>query len=211
MPPSYDITRVTPESTRACRGGLRDTIDFLGQYLQNPMQVGSLTPSSRVLARAMVRDLTLEGARIVVEYGPGTGVFTRHILDRLTSDARYYALEPNPVFHRRLKRRFPQVDLIADGAERAADHLARHAGEVDAVFCGLPFSFMSRGALRATVEATSRLLRPGGHFRAFLYHHTYCLPKLTAFRRLIARHVGEVRTVAVWTNLPPAMVVSCQK
>lgn len=188
-----------------------DFMGFLGQYLQNPRQVGSLAPSSGILARAMVRALPLDDVRIVVEYGPGTGALTSLILDRLPPDARYYALEPNAVFRARLRARFPRVLVIDDGAEHANSHLGHLTSEVDAVFSGLPFSMMSWASLTRTLAVTNGLLRPGGHFRAFVYHHIYYLPKLIALRKLLSQQFQDVRAARVWANLPPAVVVSCVK
>lgn len=195
--------------TRSSR--VSDVVGFLGQYLQNPRQVGSLTPSSGILARAMVEALPLEGARTVVEYGPGTGALTRLILERLPPDALYYALEPNPVFQEHLRIHFPRVCVIADGAERATAHLGHLSGQVDAVFSGLPCSMMPWAALMRTLAITSQLLRPEGHFRTFVYHHMYYLPKLVALRKLLSQRYQDVRAARVWANLPPAVVVSCIK
>ncbi len=196
-------------STR--RSGVTDLVDFLGQYLQNPRQVGSLAPSSRKLARAMVKSMPLEEARTVVEYGPGTGALTRLILERLHRDATYYALEPNPVFQEHLRSHFPRVRVIGDSAECAEVYLGHLAGQVDAVFSGLPFSLMPWDSLTQTLSTTNRLLRSGGYFRTFVYHHIYYLPKLVGLRRLLAHRYREVRAVGVWANLPPAMVVRCVK
>lgn len=193
------------------RSRVSDRVGFLGQYLQNPRQVGSLTPSSGALARAMVRELPLDATRTVVEYGPGTGALTRSILEGLPMDARYFALEPNPVFRDQLRARFPRVQVIDGGAERAESHLGHLTGQVDAVFSGIPLSIMSCTSLMRTLANTSRLLRPGGCFRIFLYHHIYYLPKVVGLRKLLARHFQDVRAQRVWANLPPAVVVSCIK
>lgn len=190
---------------------MTDLVGFVGQYLQNPRQVGSLTPSSRTLARTMTDALPLGEVRTVVEYGPGTGALTRRILPCLPADACYYALEPNPVFQQHLQSHFPRVRVIGDGAERAEAHLGHLNGQVDVIFSGLPFSLMPWTSLTQTISTANRLLRPGGHFRTFVYHHIYYLPKLIGLRRLLSRAYEDVRSVPVWANLPPAMVVQCVK
>jgi len=51
--------------------------------LKNPLSVCALTPSSRMLARAMARGLEIKPNESVMELGPGTGALTdqiRHIL-----------------------------------------------------------------------------------------------------------------------------------
>ena len=49
---------------------------FLTQFIQKPLSTGSLVPSSSYLARTMVQHARLADADVVLEYGPGTGVFT---------------------------------------------------------------------------------------------------------------------------------------
>jgi hypothetical protein len=53
---------------------------FFRSWIQDPLAIGAVAPSGRVLAKLMVRDL-VPGAR-VVELGAGTGTLTQAILDR---------------------------------------------------------------------------------------------------------------------------------
>jgi Phospholipid N-methyltransferase len=41
--------------------------------------------------------------KCIVEFGPGTGVFTREILKRLNDDAQIIIFETNPSFYQKLK------------------------------------------------------------------------------------------------------------
>ena len=59
-----------------------DQFLFVKSLLQNPVEIGQVIPSSRFLAGRMVSKLNLKQARVVVEFGPGTGSVTRAILDR---------------------------------------------------------------------------------------------------------------------------------
>src|SRR5205085_6576663 len=56
---------------------------FLRGFFKNPVMVGSVIPSSRVLIEKMLRPVDWENTRLFVEYGPGVGTFTRPILDLL--------------------------------------------------------------------------------------------------------------------------------
>ena len=57
----------------------------------------------------MVENLGLGAAQAVLEYGPGTGVFTEFILRELKSDARFAAIEVNPQFAAMFKMSYPRV------------------------------------------------------------------------------------------------------
>ena len=52
---------------------------FWRQYISSPLAIGAIAPSSERLARQMIRHLS-PGAGLVMELGPGTGVFTRALL-----------------------------------------------------------------------------------------------------------------------------------
>ncbi|MFG3024466.1 rRNA adenine N-6-methyltransferase family protein [Streptomyces sp. NPDC048254] len=91
----------------------------------------------------MTEGTGLERARLVVELGPGTGVFTDAILARLTPGARLVAVELNPVLAARLPatRRDTRLTVV----EGSAAELAAAVGEpVDAVVSGLPWTVMPR-------------------------------------------------------------------
>ena len=53
---------------------------FLSQFFKQKRMVGALAPSSRFLAAKMLNHLPIEKASIIVELGPGTGVFTDKII-----------------------------------------------------------------------------------------------------------------------------------
>lgn len=55
---------------------------FIKQYIKNPKFVGAIAPSSKKLAAAMMQPIDFEKAKCIVEFGPGTGVFTEEIMRR---------------------------------------------------------------------------------------------------------------------------------
>ena len=52
---------------------------FLREYISAPDTIGAIAPSSRYLAAAMTVSIDFDKARCIVEYGAGTGVFTREV------------------------------------------------------------------------------------------------------------------------------------
>ena len=59
------------------------------EYLKKPTEFGSVTPSSDELAKAMLEGLDLENARTVLEYGPGNGIITDHIRQRIAPETQF--------------------------------------------------------------------------------------------------------------------------
>lgn len=56
---------------------------FFRESLRNLRSIGSVLPSSRFLCRAIVKHIDAQLAHTVVELGPGDGVVTRYILEKL--------------------------------------------------------------------------------------------------------------------------------
>ena len=78
---------------------------FLRGFIKNPVMVGSIIPSSRVLIDKMLDPVDWANTKLFVEYGPGVGTFTRPILERLGGDAKLVTIDTNPDFTKYLKER----------------------------------------------------------------------------------------------------------
>ncbi len=53
---------------------------FTRNFLKSPAMLGSVIPSSSFLVNDMMSQVDWQRARVLVEYGPGVGTFTREIL-----------------------------------------------------------------------------------------------------------------------------------
>src|SRR5881398_2836307 len=85
---------------------------FLRGFLKNPVMVGSIILSSKVLIDKMLGPVDWENTKLFVEYGPGVGTFTRPILERLAPDATLVTIDTNPDFTRYLKESIDDARLI---------------------------------------------------------------------------------------------------
>ena len=172
---------------------------FLRGFLKNPVMVGSVIPSSKVLIDRMLGPVKWGEVKLFVEYGPGVGTFTRPILDRLAPDAKLIAVDTNEDFIAFLKMDIDDQRLIAVHGSAAeveqivADHGFAHA---DYVLSGLPFSTLPPGVGQAIGAATSRVIRAGGAFLVYQFS-----PKVRDF---IAPHFERIDRGFEWINVPPA-------
>jgi phospholipid N-methyltransferase len=144
----------------------------------------------------------------VIELGPGTGVFTKLILERLRGRGRFLAVEINDSNVALLRRRFPDVEIIHDSAR----HLPRYLSQAQAncVISGLAWGNMLPRTQNRILAAVLRTLVPGGQFVAFAYVHAIWYPTSLRFRRRLIRRFARVETTSiVWRNLPPAFVYRC--
>lgn len=185
---------------------------FLGAFLRDPRGVGAFAPSSVALGRAMLEECDLLEAETVVELGPGTGVFTQLILDRIGRRTTFIALERGEQQVRGLRRRFPSLDVYHDSAEETPRYLALHGRKrADCIISGLPWGSMPQPLRRRILRSIVSSLAPGGMFVTFSYLHAKCLPSSRCFRRALAENFAEVSASRViWRNTLPAFVYRCR-
>lgn len=190
---------------------MSDKKHFLRAFLKNSSQVGAIAPSSPQLASLMVDWLDWDSLECVVEYGPGTGVFTEAIAARLPENVNFFAIERDPTLAKIAGERCPDVDVREDCVTRVAD-ICREAGieKVDAVICGLPWASFSSDLQNECLSAMFEVLPPGGQFATFAYWQGLALPAGQRFRRYLRENFTTVnQSKTAWQNLPPAFVYRC--
>jgi phospholipid N-methyltransferase len=142
-------------------------------YLSNLLQdryVASVMPTSRLAVEKICSRIYLESVRVVIEYGPGTGVFTRALLRRMRPEARLVAIERNEALSNLLRRncRDTRLQVYTDCAGKILDIARRSgAGQADCVLSGIPFSFLPPATRAELLRNTYRILRKGGKFLAY--------------------------------------------
>lgn len=185
---------------------IQQRFGFLREGIRNMRSTGSVAPSSRFLCRRIAEKIDPTKARVVVELGPGDGVITRYILDRLAPDARLLIFEINEVFVEKLRTMLhdPRLTLIHDSAENMEAHFAEHGiSEVDYIVSGIPFVMLPEALAEGITRECRAWLRPGGLFIQFHYS-----PLLVPFYR---RVFGNVDVDLIALNIPPALVICCEK
>ena len=172
---------------------------FLRGFLKNPVMVGSIIPSSRVLIDKMLRPVDWDDTKLFVEYGPGVGTFTRPILEHLATDATLVTIDTNADFTKYLKQSIDDPRLVAvTGSAADVEQILtdRGLGKADYVLSGLPFSTLPPGVGEGIAEATAQVVRPGGAFLVYQFS-----PKVLDF---IKPHFERIERGFEWINVPPA-------
>ncbi len=189
------------------------SLTILGQFLKNPKHIGAIASSSKGLSRTIVSDIGIESASVILEYGPGTGVFTRQILKVKRPEAVFAAIEQNPMLATQFRLEFPDVPLYEDSAENAPG-IVRHLGadKADCVVSGLPWAAFDDGLQDRLLQATLEVLREGGTFVTFAYLQGLLLRSGKRFQQKLKANFSRLtRSRVVWWNLPPAFVYRCER
>lgn len=209
-PPARNAVAV-PGFRRRFQGALREHAEFVCAFLRSPGTVGALCPSSRALARAMVAGSDLARADLVVELGPGTGAFTRVILESVGPQSAFVALELDERAVRHLRQRFTQLDVVHASAEQIHEQVVRLGRKhANYVVSGLPWAIIPTEIQKRIMTNVVTALAPGGVFTTFAYLHSRLSPSAVRYWRLLSTLFREVRVSAlVWQNIPPAFVYRC--
>jgi len=179
---------------------LNDEVRFIRSWLEKPLSMGAVTPSSRILARTMARYVEPSVAGPIIELGPGTGPVTEALVQAGVEPSRLVLVEFNPAFCKILRARYPDATLVQGDAyslRRLLETLLLQPAA--AVVSGLPLVTKPiRMRLRLIRDAFDLML-PGAPFVQFTYSVASPLP-----RRLGGFSVEA--SERIWMNIPPARV-----
>ena len=180
-------------------------LKFLQEYITKPRTVGAVAPSSRFLANKMVAGINFDTAKCIVEYGAGTGPFTKEILARRKPGTIFITFEMNEKFCDDLKERYGEekdFHIINSSAENIGEVLMVYGvTKADYIVSGLPFASLPTAVSTRILEATVAKLSKTGAFITFQY---------TLLKKdLIQGYFTNIKTSREPRNVPPAYVLYC--
>lgn len=172
---------------------------FLKRWLANPLQMGSVVPSSPALCRRVAAQVRLAPGEFVLELGAGTGVVSRALVESGISPNRLIVVEIVPDMATHLRAILPGAEVVEGDARDLARLLppSQH-GRIGTVICGVPLVLLKLEEQRRFIDAIEQVA-PG---RGFL-HYSYCATSPLPWRK----HGLSAKREA-WTplNIPPASV-----
>ncbi len=173
--------------------------------LTHPRQVGAIWPTSKHAVNDLLDLAEFGEASIVVEFGTGTGVYTREILRRLRPDGQFLSFELDPNLAAAVSSRLndPRMRIINDSAEHATRYMTEHAGgeKADILVSSVPFTSLPAGVRDGLMDAARDVLKPGGKMLVLQYSN--------AVLGDLKRFFGPVRRRISPMNLPPAFLFAC--
>ena len=176
---------------------------MMKKFWQKGRSIASFAPSSRFMARAILKGINFETARCIVELGAGTGPVTAELVKRVRPHTKLLVVELDPDLCARLRSRFPQLDVVQGDACQFDKLLAeRGITQVDHVLSELPLPSFPAPLRDAILATSARMLSPTGTFRQLTV-----MPLI--YYRMYARYFDDVRFKFVPLNLPPGGVYVC--
>ncbi len=188
-------------SARALKKPLRldDEVRFLRSWIEKPLRMGAVMPSSKVLARAVARYVDIHSDGPVVELGPGTGAITDALIAHGVAEKRLVLVEFDPGFCALLNERYPQATVIQGDAYNLDQTLAELKEPAAAMVSGLPLVTKPMMIRMKLMRDAFLKMEAGAPFIQFTYSVAPPIPK----------SLPGIHTQAserIWMNLPPARV-----
>jgi len=193
-------------------GGI-DCAKFFVRFLKEPNSVGALFPSSKALAREIVREIPEKSdQRIrILEIGPGTGAFTKEIVKRMGENATLDLVEFDGNFVKVLQRKHSKASNVTVYHQSILEYSQEE--KYDYIISGLPFNSFSVEKVKDVFEKFRELSVEGAKISYFEYPSCSRITNIFSKRtrqiseekeRFFESHGTSTRTI--WGNLPPARV-----
>lgn len=184
---------------------LQENAIFFVNFLRD-RKVAAAFPTSSFGVMTICRHINFAHARVIVEFGPGTGTISRELLKHMHPDAHLMLIESNPRFVRVLRKTLsdPRVSVWEGSAEDVQQRI--HAsGNVaaDIIVSGIPFSDIKEPARSEIIRNAFDALTPNGRMITYQYRRTAEKMLRNVFPRI--RRVRELR------NLPPLWITIAEK
>jgi phospholipid N-methyltransferase len=149
------------------------------------------------MVRRMLDPIDWKTIKLLVEYGPGTGRFTKAALDRMSSGTYLIAIETGEEFVKQLKSiDDTRLRVVEGSATDVLQILTDHGlGQADCIISGVPFSTLAREEADHLVRLTRAVLSDTGIFAAYQMR--------TSIEPLLRKQFGKVSKSYEWWNIPP--------
>ncbi len=178
-----------------------DTLVYIMNFIKD-RNVASITPTSSVGVKRVCSKIDFNRENLIVEYGPGTGVFSKYLLGHMKEDSRLVLIERNRNFKSFLQKNIkdPRMVLVHDSCENVLETLRSiKESEADYIISGIPFSFLDHDLKHRILYNTHRALKKGGKF---LVYQT-CFQTNNHLKVHLKKHFPIVNSKYELANIPP--------
>ena len=179
---------------------LKHIFSFLKAWLKNPRSIGAVTPSSQYLAKNIITQINHCNDGIILELGPGTGVFTRAMIQSGIPAKKIITIEREARFAKALKAQLPDINVIEGDATELSKLLANNNIKVGTIISSLPLLSINKKIRDAILDQILTVASNHCQFIQFTY-------KLKIDTLKYPKNYSLKNTFITWRNLPPARVL----
>ncbi|MCE5293287.1 MAG: methyltransferase domain-containing protein [Chlamydiales bacterium] len=165
----HEAHMVVPKSTVLSR--FKDNMKFLGEFILHPTRVGAILPSSEGLAKEISSEIPKDlkaTPRLILEVGPGTGIFSDKIIKRMNPQDELHLVEFDETFANQLKERYKHISNVKVIQGDILQHENKGV-QYDYVISGLPLNGFKADFVSRVFDKFTQLTKPGGKISYFEY------------------------------------------
>lgn len=182
---------------------MKNKIAFFKEFLKNPKEVGSITPSSTFLTNSIVKNIDFNKYDLIIyEYGPGLGTFSDKIIFNLKPNHKLVIIENSPYFFEKLNKKYQHlknVIVVFDSVSNIIDikNKLNHK-YIDYIISGIPFSSLNKHLTENILNNTKLCMNDKSLFVTFQY---------SFFRkRFFDKYFNNIVIDKNILNIPPAFI-----
>ncbi|WP_459937312.1 class I SAM-dependent methyltransferase [Desulfonatronum parangueonense] len=185
------------------------TMNYVKCFLRD-RNVASITPTSPFGVKRVCRKIDFSKANVIVEYGPGSGVFTEYLLKKMHPTAHLVLIERNQDMFKCLQKSFrdQRIHMYNDSAENVGALVnGQLPNKPDYIISGIPFSYIDQQTRQDIIQQTHDTLAENGKFLAyqtFYQKDEHLLLHLKQFFK-------QVKSEFELLNIPPMRIYEAMK
>lgn len=186
---------------RAAASKLLERRLFFLEVLKGWRKIGAIVPSSRFLVKKVLCQAHVQNAKVVVEFGAGTGTVTGELLKKMNPKGELFVFETNKAFCNILASRYrdARLRIINASAENFKEYLENR--KIDCVVSTLPLSLLPKNRVRRFLTEVKSVLRQHGEYVQALF---------VPLTPLLKGYFAAVSVSFTPLNLPPVFVYRCR-
>ncbi len=176
------------------------TFQYIRTYWKD-RKIASVTPSSSFAVRRICGKIDFTRDNIIVECGPGSGVFSFAILNQMSQNSKLILIESNRNFFEYLQHHIndARVFVFYDNAINLPCIVKQFGiGDVDYIIMGIPFSFTDHELNHKIIAHSKGVLRKGGKLIVYQFS-----PRI---KKYLKRLFEEIHIGFELLNVPPLII-----
>lgn len=177
---------------------------FFRNFLKDRF-IAALFPTFLSAVQKICKQISFEKDINLIEFGPGTGIFTKYILQNMGPHSRLIVIESNKEFVLELKKIKDSRLFIYHGFAQDVDTycVEQKIENVDYIISGIPLSFFESTMRTDILIKSKKILKSGG--RIILYQYS---PLMKKYLRKVFSNVSMKMN---FRNFPPLFVITSVK
>ena len=179
-------------------------VNYIKLFLKDKM-VAAIVPTSSFGVKKLCRAIDFKKNIVVVEYGPGNGVFTRFLLKNMNLQSKIIAIESNPDFVSLLQEiKDPRLMVVNDIVQNLNEILEKlNKPSVDYIISGIPFFYIKEDIKMRIIKNTYDSLAKGGKFLVYQYSNH--------MKKYLSHYFQSINSTFEILNIPTLFIFEAVK